>query len=121
MDLEVLTLKGAICGAFTGFIATWCISSVIAAAETNWVLQLVYAQTAFSMTQKQILICDQSGHPSCYSFGYSNGLLNTRLSCTTILLNSSANPSQINNYCLGYKVAAQHMLQQQLMLLHQHR
>jgi tetratricopeptide (TPR) repeat protein len=58
------------------------------------------------------LTCDQPGHPSCYSIGYSNGLLNTRVSCSTMLLNSSANPSQINNYCLGYKVAAQHMLQQ---------
>jgi hypothetical protein len=111
MNLKVLTLKGAICGAFAGFIATWFISSVVAAVETNWVLQLVYTQTAFSMTQKQILICDQPEHPSCYSIGYSNGLFNTRLSCSTMLLNSSANPSQINNYCLGYKVAAQHVLQ----------
>jgi tetratricopeptide (TPR) repeat protein len=64
-------------------------------------------------TQKtRNLTCDQPGHPSCYSIGYSNGLLNTRVSCSTMLLNSSANPSQINNYCLGYKVAAQHMLQQ---------
>ena len=64
-------------------------------------------------TQKtRTLTCDQPGHPSCYSIGYSNGLLNTRVSCSTMLLNSSANPSQINNYCLGYKVAAQHMLQQ---------
>jgi tetratricopeptide (TPR) repeat protein len=60
------------------------------------------------------LTCDQPGHTSCYSIGYSNGLLNTRVSCSTMLLNTSANPSQINNYCLGYKVAAQHMLQQQL-------
>jgi tetratricopeptide (TPR) repeat protein len=59
------------------------------------------------------LTCDQPGHPSCYSIGYSNGLLNTRLTCSTMLLNSLANTSQINNYCLGYKVAAQHMLQQQ--------
>jgi tetratricopeptide (TPR) repeat protein len=58
------------------------------------------------------LTCDQPGHTSCYSIGYSNGLLNTRVSCSTMLLNSSANPSQINNYCLGYKVAAQHMLQE---------
>jgi tetratricopeptide (TPR) repeat protein len=68
-------------------------------------------------TQKtRNLTCDQPGHTSCYSIGYSNGLLNTRVSCSTMLLNTSANPSQINNYCLGYKVAAQHMLQQQLPL-----
>ena len=70
--------------------------------------------SANTHTQKPILTCDQPGHPSCYSIGYSNGLLNTRVSCSTMLLNTSANPSQINNYCLGYKVAAQHMLQQQL-------
>ena len=73
-----------------------------------------YLTTRHTTTQKPILTCDQPGHPSCYSIGYSNGLLNTRVSCSTMLLNTSANPSQINNYCLGYKVAAQHMLQQQL-------
>jgi tetratricopeptide (TPR) repeat protein len=66
-------------------------------------------------TQKtRNLTCDQPGHTSCYSIGYSTGLLNTRISCSTMLLNSSANPSQINNYCLGYNVAAQDVLQQQL-------
>ena len=65
-------------------------------------------------TQKtRYLTCDQPGHPSCYSIGYSTGLLNTRISCSTMLLNSSANPSQIKNYCLGYSVAAQYVLQQQ--------
>src|SRR5215813_12966402 len=59
-------------------------------------------------TQKtRNLTCDQPGHTSCYSIGYSTGLLNTRISCSTMLVNSSANPSQINNYCLGYNVAAQ--------------
>ncbi|MGB8935807.1 MAG: tetratricopeptide repeat protein [Candidatus Nitrosopolaris sp.] len=43
-------------------------------------------------TQKtRNLTCDQPGHTSCYSIGYSNGLLNTRVSCSTMLLNSSAN------------------------------
>jgi hypothetical protein len=97
------------------------LSDALITVSLLWVLQLVYAQAAFSITQKQILTCDQAGHPSCYSIGYSNGFLNTRVSCSKMLLNSSANPSQINNYCLGYKVAAQHMLQQQLMLQHQHR
>jgi len=63
--------------------------------------------------KKRNLTCDQPGHTSCYSTGYSTGLLNTRISCSTMLVNSSANPSQINNYCLGYNVAAQHALQQQ--------
>src|SRR5215831_9566138 len=63
--------------------------------------------------KKRNLTCDQPGHTSCYSTGYSTGLLNTRISCSTMLVNSSADPSQINNYCLGYNVAAQHALQQQ--------
>ena len=65
-------------------------------------------------TQKPILTCDQPGHPSCYSIGYSKGLLNNRLSCSAATLNSfvAANPSQVNNFCLGYRVAAQQALQQ---------
>jgi tetratricopeptide (TPR) repeat protein len=65
-------------------------------------------------TQKPILTCDQPGHPSCYSIGYSKGLLNTRLSCSATTLNSFvvANPSQVNNFCSGYRVAAQQILQQ---------
>jgi hypothetical protein len=65
-------------------------------------------------TQKPILTCDQPGHPSCYSIGYSKGLLNTRLSCDATTLNSFvvANPSQVNNFCSGYRVAAQQILQQ---------
>jgi hypothetical protein len=73
----------------------------------------IETQTAFSTTQKQILTCDQPGYPSCYSTGYSPGLLNTRISCSSMLLNSTATSSQVDNYCLGYRVAAQHMLQQQ--------
>ena len=71
------------------------------------VLQLVYAQTP-------ILTCDQPGHPSYYSIGYSQGLLNTRLSCNATTVNSFviANPSQVNNFCSGYRVAAQQALQQ---------
>jgi hypothetical protein len=65
-------------------------------------------------SQKPILTCDQPGHPSCYSIGYSKGLLNNRLSCGAPTLNSfaAANPSQVNNFCLGYRVAAQQALQQ---------
>ncbi len=79
------------------------------------VLQLVYAQTVFSITQKPILTCDQPGHPSCFSIGYSKGLLNTRVSCSATTLNSfvAANASQVNNFCSGYRVAEQQVLQQQ--------
>ena len=64
-------------------------------------------------TQKPILTCDQPGHTSCYSLGYTKGLLNTRLSCSATTLNSFvvANPSQLNNFCSGYRVAAQQVLQ----------
>jgi len=66
-------------------------------------------------TQKPILTCDQLGHPSCYSLGYSKGLLNTQTSCSAATLNSFviANPSQVNNFCSGYRIAAQQALQQQ--------
>ena len=66
-------------------------------------------------TQKPILTCDQPGHPSCYSLGYSKGLLNTQTSCSAATLNSFviANPSQVDNFCSGYRVAAQQALQQQ--------
>jgi hypothetical protein len=79
------------------------------------VLQLVYTQTVFSTTQKPILTCDQPGHASCYSIGYSKGLVNTQASCSATTLNSFviANPSQVNNFCSGYRVAAQQALQQQ--------
>jgi hypothetical protein len=77
--------------------------------------QLVYAQTVFSTTQKPILTCDQPGQPSCYSLGYSKGLLNTQTSCSAATLNSFvvANPSQVSNFCAGYRIAAQQALQQQ--------
>ena len=103
------------------------------------VLQLVYAQTIFSTTQsdfdyylqkhatappssptnthtqKPILTCDQPGQASCYSLGYTKGLLNTQLGCSAATLNSFviANSSQVNNFCSGYRVAAQQTLQQQ--------
>ena len=66
-------------------------------------------------TQKPVLTCDQPGQASCYSLGYSKGLLNTETSCTAATLNSFviANPSQVNNFCSGYRVAAQQALQQQ--------
>jgi len=66
-------------------------------------------------TQKPILTCDQPGHASCYSLGYSKGLSNTELGCSATTVNSFAiaNPSQVNNFCSGYRVAAQQALQQQ--------
>ena len=66
-------------------------------------------------TQKPVLTCDHPGHASCYSLGYSKGLLNTQTSCSAATLNSFvvANPSQVNSFCSGYRIAAQQALQQQ--------
>ena len=68
-----------------------------------------------SHTQKPILTCDQPGYTSCYSLGYSKGLLNTRTSCSAALNSFAiANPSQVDNFCSGYRIAAQQALQQHL-------
>jgi hypothetical protein len=66
-------------------------------------------------TQEPVLTCDQPGYGSCYSLGYSKGFLNSRLSCSAATLNSFviANPSQVNDFCSGYRIAAQQALQQQ--------
>jgi hypothetical protein len=66
-------------------------------------------------TQKPILTCDQPGHASCYSLGYSKGILHSRVSCSATLTLSFviANPSQVDNFCSGYREAAQQALQQQ--------
>jgi hypothetical protein len=68
-----------------------------------------------SPPQQKILTCDHTGQPSCYSIGSSKGQLNTQLSCSTTTVNSfvSANASQVNNFCSGYRIAAQQALQQQ--------
>ena len=72
------------------------------------VIPVLYTQTAFSQTT---LNCDQSGHSSCYSSGYSAGLLNKGVSCNTTLLRGTL--TQVNNYCSGYNAAQQQQLQQQ--------
>jgi hypothetical protein len=63
-----------------------------------------------------MLTCDQPGHAFCYGLGYSKGLLHSRVSCSAGTLTLSfviANPSQVDNFCSGYRVAAQQALQQQ--------
>jgi hypothetical protein len=89
------------------------LSGALVTVTLLWVPLFVYAQIAFSITQKKSLTCDQPGYPSCYSAGYSAGLLNTRIGCIDMLLNSTANSSQVDNFCSGYSIAAQQMLQQQ--------
>ena len=71
------------------------------------VFPILYTQTAFSQTT---LNCDIPGHPTCYSSGYSVGLVNRGISCISTLLKGT--PAQVNNYCSGY-MAAQQQLQQQ--------
>jgi hypothetical protein len=67
-------------------------------------------QTALS--QKQILTCDHTGQPSCYSTGYAAGLVNRGIDCSAFLLKLSGNSTQIVDYCSGNR-AAQQQLQQQ--------
>jgi len=72
------------------------------------------AQTALSQIpqQKQILTCDNTGQPSCYSAGYSAGLINRGIDCSALLSKFSGNSTQIADYCSGNR-AAQQQLQQQ--------
>jgi len=72
------------------------------------VIPILYAQTAFSQTT---LNCDQPGHPSCYSSGYTAGLVNKGVSCSSTLLKGTT--TQVNDYCSGYMAAQQQQLQQQ--------
>jgi hypothetical protein len=72
------------------------------------IIPILYTQTAFSQTT---LNCDLPGHPSCYSSGYSAGLVNKGVSCSSTLV--SGTPTQVNNYCSGYMAAQQQQLQQQ--------
>ena len=71
------------------------------------VIPILYTQTAFSQTT---LNCDRPGHPTCYSSGYSVGLVNRGISCISTLLRGTT--TQVNDYCSGY-MAAQQQLQQQ--------
>jgi hypothetical protein len=79
------------------------------------VIPVVCAQTTFSQVpqQRQILTCDHSGFPSCYSAGYDAGLLNrgTFSSCNGFL-NSLGSPTQVHNYCSGFSAAQQQQQQQ---------
>jgi hypothetical protein len=80
------------------------------------VIPILYTQTAFSQTpqqSKQSLACDLSGHPSCYSSGYSAGLVNKGVSCSSTLLSWAGTPAQVVNYCSGFMAAQQQQLQQQ--------
>ena len=72
------------------------------------IIPILYTQTAFSQTA---LSCDLPGHSSCYGSGYSAGLANKGVTCSSTLV--SGTPSQVNDYCSGYMVAQQQQLQQQ--------
>ncbi|MGC2681622.1 MAG: hypothetical protein WA323_07110 [Candidatus Nitrosopolaris sp.] len=78
------------------------------------VMPVACTQTAFSQMpqQRQILTCDHSGFPSCYSTGYDAGLLNrgTFSSCGGFL-NSLGSPTHVHNYCSGFSAAQQQQQQ----------
>jgi hypothetical protein len=79
------------------------------------VLLLACTQTALSQIpqQKQILTCDHTGQPSCYSTGYAAGLVNRGIDCSALLLKLSGNSSQVADYCSGNRAAQQQLQQQQ--------
>jgi hypothetical protein len=72
------------------------------------VIPILYTQTAFSQTT---LNCGLPGHPSCYSSGYTAGLVNKGVSCSSNLVKGTT--TQVNDYCSGYMAAQQQQLQQQ--------
>ncbi|MFZ0510498.1 MAG: hypothetical protein WAM14_02730 [Candidatus Nitrosopolaris sp.] len=78
------------------------------------VIPIAYTQTAFSQApqQKQSLTCDHPGYPSCYSTGYATGLANRGIDCRGLLVNSSGNSTQVDNYCSGFRAAQQQQQQQ---------
>jgi hypothetical protein len=78
------------------------------------VVLLACTQTAFSQIpqQKQILTCDQTGQPSCYSTGYATGLVNRGIDCNALLLKLSGNSTQVADYCSGNRAAQQQQQQQ---------
>ena len=84
------------------------------------VIPIACTQTASSQLspQKQILTCDQAGHPSCYSLGYAAGLLTrgTFSSCSSVLLHSLGRITYtivVSNYCSGFSAAVQQQQQRQ--------
>jgi len=89
------------------FVSIFKVMRVVTMLTLVGVIPILYSQTAFSQTT---LNCDLPGHPSCYSSGYSFGLVNRGISCISTLLKGT--PTQVNNYCSGY-MAAQQQLQQQ--------
>ncbi|MGB8936743.1 MAG: hypothetical protein WCC17_16755 [Candidatus Nitrosopolaris sp.] len=78
------------------------------------VIPIAYTQTAFSQIpqQKQILTCDHTGQPSCYSTGYATGLANRGIDCSALLLKLSGNSTQVADYCSGNRAAQQQQQQQ---------
>jgi hypothetical protein len=78
------------------------------------VIPVVCAQTTLSQVpqQRQILTCDHSGFPSCYSSGYDAGLLNrATFSSSSGFLNLLGSPTQVHNYCSGFSAAQQQQQQ----------
>jgi hypothetical protein len=74
--------------------------------------QSALSQIPQAFSQKQILTCDHTGQPSCYSAGYAAGLVNRGIDCNALLLKFAGNSTQIAGYCSGNS-AAQQKLQQQ--------
>src|SRR5215467_8714908 len=90
------------------FVSIFKATRVVIMLMLVGVIPILYTQTAFSQST---LNCDLSGHPSCYSSGYTAGLVNKGVSCTSALVKGTT--TQVNDYCSGYMAAQQQQLQQQ--------
>src|SRR5215469_9180442 len=75
------------------FVSIFKATRVVIMLTLVGVIPILFTQTAFSQTT---LNCDLPGHPSCYSSGYSAGLVNKGISCSTILIRGTL--TQVNNY-----------------------
>jgi hypothetical protein len=90
------------------FVSIFKATRVVIMLTLVGAIPILYTQTAFSQTT---LNCDLPGHPSCYSSGYTAGLVNKGVSCSSTLVKGTT--TQVNDYCSGYMDVQQQQLQQQ--------
>jgi len=108
---RIVDVLGTISGSFLDkklFASIFKATRVVTMLTLVGVIPILYTQTAFSQTA---LNCDLPGNPSCYSSGYTAGLVNKGVSCSSTLVKGTT--TQVNDYCSGYMAAQQQQLQQQ--------
>jgi len=83
---RIVDVLGTISGSFLDkklFVSIFKATRVVTMLTLVGVIPILYTQTAFSQTA---LNCDLPGHPSCYSSGYTAGLVNKGVSCSSNLV-----------------------------------